>query len=130
MKRTYPKSRQGGLWKNHDANSENREPPYRGHIVVTEEMLKVLVVLMRNNAWKKKDDKPDLGPRINFGAWLNTGKGTGEKYFGLEGDVYYPKEYNYLFDDNSVPLSVQEAPAPAPAPKPVEIEPDDDDFPF
>ena len=117
----YPKTKQGGLWKNDTATPENKQPPYRGHLVVTEEMLKTLVVLMRNNAWEKSGQSPDLGPRINLAAWLNTAKESGDKYFGINGDVYYPKEYNHLFDGS------EETPA-APAPK-VE-KPDDDDFPF
>ena len=118
----YPKTKQGGLWRNKGADEANRQPPYRGHLVVTKEMLKTLVVLMQNDGWEKKGQNPDLGPRINLAAWLNTSKETGEKYFHVSGDVYYPKQYTHLFDSSQD--------APAPAPKPVEIEPDDDDFPF
>jgi hypothetical protein len=124
----YPKSKQGGLWKNHKATTENKEPPYRGHIVVTEEMLKTLVVLMRNNAWdqsvRKKGELPDLGPRIKLGAWLNTAKETGEKYFGINGDVFYPQEYDHLFDGS------EETPAASKEPTPTPVEDPDDDFPF
>ena len=120
----YPKTKQGGLWRNNNATSENKQPPYRGHLVVTEEMLKTLVVLMRNNAWEKSEQNPDLGPKINLAAWLNTAKDSGEKYFRVNGDVYYPKEYNDLFDG-----SEEESAAPA-APAPKAEEPFDDDFPF
>jgi hypothetical protein len=120
----YAKTKQGGIWKNENATPENQQPPYRGHLVVTEEMLKTLIVLMRNNAWKKKDKNPDLGPRINLQAWLNTASNTGEKYFGLNGDVYYPKEYDHLFDDSEKELSTPADPAPKAE------EPFDDDFPF
>jgi|TARA_R110002020_G_scaffold64343_1_gene170724 hypothetical protein len=120
----YPKTKQGGLWRNENADPEtNKQPPYRGHLVITEEMLKTLVVLMRNNAWENKGQNPDLGPRINLAAWLNTAKDSGEKYFRINGDVYYSKEHNHLFDGS------EETPAtPAPAPK--ADTPDDDDFPF
>ena len=120
----YPKTKQGGLWKNDNANPENKQPPYRGHLVVTEEMLKTLVVLMRNNAWEKSGQSPDLGPRINLAAWLNTAKESGDKYFGINGDVYYPKEYDHLFDGS------EEEPAASAAPAPKVEKPDDDDFPF
>jgi len=120
----YPKTKQGGLWKNENADETNKQPPYRGYLVITEDMLKTLIVLMRNNAWEKKGQNPDLGPKINLAAWLNTAKDSGEKYFRVNGDVYYPKEYNHLFDG-----SEEESAAPA-APAPKAEEPFDDDFPF
>ena len=120
----YPKSKQGGLWKNDNATTENKKPPYKGHIVITEEMLKTLVVLMRNNAWKKEGEVPELGPRIALSAWLNTAKGTGEKYFKVESDVWYAIEYEHLFDGS------QEKPVAAQEPTPTPAQDTDDDFPF
>ena len=120
----YPKTKQGGLWRNEKADEINKQPPYRGYLVITEDMLKTLIVLMRNNAWEKKGQNPDLGPKINLAAWLNTAKDSGEKYFRVNGDVYYPKEYNHLFD------SSEETPAAPAAPAPKVEEPFDDDFPF
>jgi|TARA_R110002020_G_scaffold96878_1_gene231477 hypothetical protein len=120
----YPKTKQGGIWKNNNATAENKQPPYRGYLVITEEMLKTLVVLTRNNAWKKEGQNPDLGPKIKVAAWLNTAKESGEKYFRLNGDVYYDKEYDHLFDGS------EETPADVPAPAPKVETPDDDDFPF
>jgi len=117
----YPKSQQGGLWRNKTANESNKQPPYKGHLVVTEEMLKTLVVLMRNDGWEKNGQSPDLGPRINLAAWLNTAKESGEKYFRVSGDVYYPKQFDSLFDSSAEP---QDEPTPAP------VEDPDDDFPF
>tara|TARA_R110000764_G_C10980364_1_gene380297 strand:+ start:424 stop:795 length:372 start_codon:yes stop_codon:yes gene_type:complete len=120
----YPKSKQGGLWKNNKSDETNKQPPYRGHLVVTKEMLKTLVVLMQNGAWDQAGQSPDLGPRINLAAWLNTAKESGEKYFGVQGDVYYPEKYNSLFDGSAEPE------APAESRPVVAAPPIDDDFPF
>ena len=121
----YPKSDQGGIFANKGADHSNNQPPYRGHIVVTEEMLKTLVVLMRNRAWKQEGEFADLGPRIALSAWLNTSK-EGNKYFKVSSNVYYGDEYNYLFDDNAEQPIEQAAPESAPAPAAAE----DKDFPF
>lgn len=126
MAEKYPKTNQGGLWRNAEANEENRQPPYRGHLVITKEMLKTLVVLVQNDGWEKKGQTPDLGPRINLAAWLNTAKESGDKYFRVSGDVYYPKQFDGLFDgSNEAPVASVPAPAPVPA-----AEDPDDDFPF
>ena len=100
--REYPKSKQGGIWKNQNAKSE-KDPGYKGHIVITEEMLKTLVVLMRNR------------------AWLNTSK-AGEKYFNVASSVYYDPQYNHLFEEGA---EQQAAPA-----IPEEKAEEDEDFPF
>ena len=119
----YPKSDQGGIFANQGADESNRQPPYRGHIVVTEEMLKTLVVLMRNHAWKEEGEFPDLGPRIALSAWLNTSK-SGNKYFKISSNVFYGREYDHLFDDNAEQPIEQAAPESAPAAA------EDKDFPF
>ena len=118
--RKYPKSKQGGIWKNQNAKSE-KDPGYKGHIVITEEMLKTLVVLMRNRAWPQDGEKADLGPRIGLSAWLNTSK-AGEKYFNVASSVYYDPQYNHLFEEGA---EQQAAPA-----IPEEKAEEDEDFPF
>ena len=75
---------------------------------------------MQNDGWNKEGSSPDLGPRINLAAWLNTAKDSGEKYFRVSGDVYYPKQFDGLFDgSNEAPVEL----AP-------DVEDPDDDFPF
>jgi hypothetical protein len=123
----YPKSEQGGLWQQKDANSSNNRPSSKGHIVVTEEMLKTLVVLMRNRAWKQEGEYAERGPRISLSAWTNTitkGERTGERFLKIDSSVYYGDEYNYLFDDNAENPIEQTAPESAPAAA------EDKDFPF
>ena len=123
----YPNSDQGGLWQQKDANSSNNRPSFKGHIVVTEEMLKTLVVLMRNRAWKQEGEYAERGPRISLSAWTNTatrGKHKGEKFMKIDSNVYYGDEYNYLFDDNAEQPIEQAAPESAPAAA------EDKDFPF
>ena len=120
-KKGYPISEQGGLWKNLDATNENRAPPYKGHIVLNGDMLKYLVTLYQNNAYRADGDFAEEGPRINLAAWLNTK--DGKKYFRVQSQVYWPNEHNHLFEDES-PL--ESAPEAAPEPK----EDDPDDFPF
>lgn len=117
----YPKSQQGGIWANQGADESNRQPPYRGHIVITEEMLKTLVVLMRNQAWPQDADNADLGPRISLSAWLNTSK-DGNKYFRVSSNVFYAREYNHLFEDETEQHIEPAAPA--------EKASDESDFPF
>ena len=119
----YPKSQQGGIWANPDANESNRQPPYRGFIVVTEEMLKTLVVLMRNNAFSQEGQNPDLGPRINVSAWLNTAK-DGSKYFRVSSSVFYSRDHDHLFEENGIE---QKAP---PEPSPAAPETKEEPFPF
>ena len=83
---------------------------------------------MQNDGWEKKGQSPDLGPKINLAAWLNTAKDSGEKYFRVSGDVYYPKQFDGLFDgSNEAPVESASAPASAPVPA---AEDPDDDFPF
>ena len=123
----YPNSKQGGLWRNASATEENRQPPYRGHLVITKDMLKTLVVLMQNDGWEKTGEAPDLGPRINLAAWLNTAKESGEKYFRVSGDVYYPSQFNSLFDGSDEAPAAAPVLAAAPAAAPAAA---DDDFPF
>lgn len=120
----YPKSNQGGLWKNTNASEENRQPPYRGHIVITGEMLQTLVTLFKNNAWQKDGPTPDLGPRINIAAWLNTSRDSGEKYFRLASDVYFSSEHDGLF------ASQPSAPVAEPVSTPVVNDDLDADIPF
>ena len=121
----YPRSKQGGLWKNDGSNENNKQPPYRGHLVLNEKMLQTLVVLYRNKAFKSDGENPDEGPRVGLAAWLNTSK-NGDKYFKIEGDVYYPSQHDHLFEGNTEAVA---APAPEPAPAPAQ-EAEDDDFPF
>tara|TARA_R100001594_G_scaffold124392_1_gene161220 strand:- start:323 stop:700 length:378 start_codon:yes stop_codon:yes gene_type:complete len=119
----YPRSKEGGLWKNDTATTENRKPPYHGHIVLNEEMLQTLVVLYRNKAFKCDGENPEEGPRVGLSAWLNTSV-KGDKYFRVESSVYYPSQHDHLFEGNTEAVA---APEPAPAPA---QEAEDDDFPF
>lgn len=122
----YPKSKQGGLWRNENSTDINKQPPYRGHLVVTKDMLKTLVVLMQNGAYDQSGQSPDLGPRIKLSAWLNTAKESGDKYFGIQADVWYPDQYDHLFDG-----SEEEAESPVATPSPTSpLVVEDDDFPF
>ena len=120
----FPSSNQGGIWRNKDATTSNRQPPYRGHIVVTEDMLKTLIVLLRNNAFPQDGQNPDEGPRINLSAWLNTAKEDGSKYFRIASSVYYGNEHNHLFEEGDVAQTTTVA-----APE-ATTEAADTDFPF